>query len=425
MRRPLEEARSALILKAAYLKAHGQRQTVIARRLRVSPPEIVRLLKQAKAQGLLEETITFKLPSGASRQLRRELDGLLRHEHLGEALASLSAAPTLRSLRVVDSGGEEQTEAAIDARQIVFGRNAAPFVLEQLRQAPRVVAISWGSTCSRLVDALVSRGPRAGASRSPRAIIPVSGEPMRYAHNAYTSSTLARRLDQAINGEPRRSRSAARPPVSTREQYALTGVPAFIPRDPSRFLPADQVRASKIDPEAVHGLLRSFMENFIARSSKTYERIFTEPDGLMWKADALVTSVGTAEKPMGFCNDDLLEFGDLDRAELRRLVVGDVGGVLLARPGLSDKDALRVHALADMWTGITMRQLQHLVRRSATEGTPGVVVLAMGASRNEVVREILRRNLCNQLVIDLDLANQLSRDLAAEPAGARGEGQQD
>ena len=115
---------------------------------------------------------------------------------------------------------------------------------------------------------------------------------------------------------------------------------------------------------------------------------------------------------MGFCNDDLLKSGHLDREELQQLVVGDIGGVLLTRPTPAKAARPTVDRLRSMWTGISRDQLEAIARRAASEGerTPGVILTTFGEARAEVVAEALTQGLCTELLIDDELAQCLKRE---------------
>jgi DNA-binding transcriptional regulator LsrR (DeoR family) len=69
-----------------------------------------------------------------------------------------------------------------------------------------------------------------------------------------------------------------------------------------------------------------------------------------------------------------------------------------------------VRGINDRWAGV---RLEHLARcaRAATggEGRAGVIVLAVGRSKAEVVLECVRGGLVNELIVDHDLAQALAQ----------------
>jgi DNA-binding transcriptional regulator LsrR (DeoR family) len=69
-----------------------------------------------------------------------------------------------------------------------------------------------------------------------------------------------------------------------------------------------------------------------------------------------------------------------------------------------------VRGINDRWAGV---RLEHLARcaRAATGGAgrAGVIVLAVGRSKAEVVLECVRGGLVNELIVDHDLAQALAQ----------------
>jgi DNA-binding transcriptional regulator LsrR (DeoR family) len=383
---------------AAFLKSEsGLSQDAIAKVLGVSQSAVSRLLNHARRLGCLRQVAQFVRTSDIGEERIAQLERLLEHSDLAE---TLSALPTrngvrVRSVRIFDSGSTDTSTSSIDQRQMTFGRAAAVRGAERLRVA-NLIGVTWGSTVSALIESLATLG-YPWPENAERRVVPVSAEPLRFATNEYTSSTLAARLHAVMN-------LGHRAPAT---RLYLTGVPALIPANLARVVPeADKFpRKTK---EALPKILRRFFEG----SSSAYRELFVGPKALIQDIDILITSVGTAEKPMGFCNDDLLKFSGLDRAELSRLVLGDVGGVLLPASGLSKAQSAKVAALNAMWTGIQHRHLDAIARRAEEMGTPGVVLIAIGASRSAVVFEALAQGLCSELVIDRDLATALSDEVS-------------
>jgi DNA-binding transcriptional regulator LsrR (DeoR family) len=383
--------------EAAFLKGEGGwSQVAIAQKLEISQAAVSRLLVHARRRGWLHEVSRFE-PAGIADDRLTELSRLLEHSELGEALMSIGGRrrSRLHAVRIFDSGSTDTTPTAIESRQRQFGQAAALRVAEQLRRAA-IVGVTWGATVSRVIDAL-SRLGYPWPTDSPRRVVPVSAEPLQFAHNEFTSSTLARRLHEIVNPGMGRKLS----------QLALTGVPAFIPRDLSHVIPETTALSGEAQKQLPDLFRRFFEEN-----SRAYKEIFVGPDALITQIDMLITSVGVDEKPMGFCHEDLLKFGGLDQARVKQLVVGDVGGVLLPKPTRPDDRGL-VEGLNAMWTGIRREHLIDIAKR-AGENRPGVVVIAFGASRAPVILEALAQGLCSELIIDRDLATALSAALNVE-----------
>ena len=397
-----------LAIKAAYLKGECKiSQNDIARKLSLGQPTVSRLLRRAVEElHCLESVERFvRIPQIDDRKMA-ELERLLEYADLADTLKALPTATglRLRGLRVFDSGSTDRSPVGLDTRQRAFGQAVAPHLAERLRQA-RHVGVAWGSTLSRVIDGLARLGFPWQSDPEPRVFVPVTAEPMQYARSEHTASVLARRLHVLVNGEDERL-----PPL-----LSLTGVPAFIPYDPT-----DLVPGARRLPRKQRDLLSRGLREFFVSNSPAYRTIFTEPDGLIGRLDTLLTAAGPSRRVMGFCNDDLLKSGHLDRDKLEQLVVGDLGGVLLTRPAPSRTAQPTVDRLRSMWTGISRAQLEAIARRAAEKGsgTPGVILMTFGENRTEVVAEALAQGLCTELFIDDELAQCLRQEFARRVSNA-------
>lgn len=77
------------------------------------------------------------------------------------------------------------------------------------------------------------------------------------------------------------------------------------------------------------------IKDFVA-SSTPYKEIFNKSNALVDKLDGLVTSIGSVEHvASGDTAELLLAAGDIDTKTLSALVVGDIGGALIAKHALS------------------------------------------------------------------------------------------
>jgi DNA-binding transcriptional regulator LsrR (DeoR family) len=414
------------VYAAAFLRGEmGLSQTEIADRLTVSPATACRMLARGKQLGCLQEQHVHRFVRIASitDAMMAEMDGWREFATLADTLSKLPTATGLhlRRLRVFDSGSNDESSSAIEKRQRVLGATAARYVAERLRHAS-VIAVSWGSTLSRLIDG-IRKGGYTWPDQPNRIVLPVAAEPVTYAHNSYTSSTLARRLDTMVNDESaeRGSHGSAAREIEAR-RLALTGVPAFVPADLNGLVSVEGGLAKGEGPR-IAAVLRSYVE----QCSSAYQKIFRGVRGrppLIKAVDALLTGAGDAVKPLGFCNGDLRKFGGNMTAEsLEELVIGDVGGVLLPRPGSSDQARQRVAALNAMWTGLKEDHLVHIARRAQEVDLPegreraGVMLVCLGHRRAEVVHEAIKRGFCTELIIDQDLARTLA-DIVGCPSGS-------
>jgi len=173
-----------------------------------------------------------------------------------------------------------------------------------------------------------------------------------------------------------------------------------------------------------------------------YRRIFLGKVGhgpLIDEIDTLITGVGTASKTS--TDPWLIERVNamrkdppLTREDFEACTFGDIGGVYLLRPDLSERIALRyarssggtsktarernavveakVRRINAQWTGIQREHVARCADRArASETTPGVIVLAIGRAKSEAVIEAVNQSLVNHLLIDQDLADALVEDL--------------
>ena len=382
-------ARDILAQQAAYLSVgHRWSQAQIGELLGgISQAVVSRLIKHAEEKGWIERRLIFHeelLPQDRLDELHR----LVEPRGLFESLKALGAGSGvgIRTLRIVDSGSSSTNGRAIEAYLSRFGRRAAPHVAA-LIQRSEVFAVTWGSTVSHVIAGLEAETP-AMVIRHAIRFVPVCAEPTAQSSNKDTSSRLAPRL-QAL------TRSTG-PSVGT---PSLSGVPALIPR---RFKGAQMQT------------IRKFVEQ-----TASYMEVFGGDAPLISKVDSVLTSVGPSSRPMGFIHDELMRAGStpaqpLTRNRLSALVAGDIAGVLLPRPGLSKADLREVQELTQMWTGISRDHLARIAREADASKRPGVIVVSSGATRAEIVAEVVRCGLVNELIIDRQLAERLARQLGAD-----------
>jgi DNA-binding transcriptional regulator LsrR (DeoR family) len=387
MARPQTLAKDLTAQAAAYLRAeHRMSQEEIGQLLGgLSQSMVSRLLKRAEELGWLKVSYMFvgaeRLGSERLTYLRR----LVEPKGLVEVLQAITSATgvRVRELRVVDSGGSGTSRRAIDARLRRVGRSAAVRVGELLQRS-EVFAVTWGTTVSHVVNALTAAPPPQMATRAVR-FVPVCAEPLDQSSDDDTSTHLARRLHSLLQ-------------VTTEPPPSLTGVPALISRV---FRGAD-----------AHGI-RKYVER-----AASYREIFGARSPLIDKVDSLLTSVGHSRHPMGFIHDELLSAGStpskpLTSARLATLVAGDIGGVLLPKPGLNAAQRSSVEQLNAMWTGVKLKHLQRIAQQAERRKRPGVIVVSTGADRAEIIAEAVRCGLINELIVDRPLADALAKVLSA------------
>lgn len=362
--------------QAAYLRAvHNFSQEEIGKLLGgVSQSHVSRLLSRAIEMGWLVTELRFD-DRDLSAEALREIQHLLEPQRLVAEFARI-AQQTHRmtpSVRVFDSGSDSATQGAFEIRCRRFGRSAAGR-LEELLKGSRIVGLTWGRTVSALIDGLSATSNRHTSPDNRIIFAPVSAELITLAAPAYSSSLLAGRLNTIFNdGEG--------------EKLGLGGVPAYIPR---RYEPA-KIQA-----------IREYLGD-----ASSYRRIFSGEAPLVDRADTVLTSVGTAERPLGGAMNEILAAADISVGELKGLIAGDVGGILIPRRGASAQEIDLVEQINSMWTGITREQLTNVAKRSARSGGSGVIVAAVGRERAPIIAELIRLEMINELIVDWDLAKAL------------------
>jgi DNA-binding transcriptional regulator LsrR (DeoR family) len=261
-----------------------------------------------------------------------------------------------------------------------FGKTAAGRVIELLG-GQRIAGIAWGRTIHAVIEGIAaSHLPLSAVDEIE--LVPVCAELLLTSQRELSSSRLAEELTRVLRADGE-------------DVLQLTGFPAYVPR-----------HYEEVMQQAAWRLIRD---------APNYERIFSGPDAMVTRMDVLMTSVGFSETLVLGGLDDLLRAGRIDPQELRALVVGDLGGLLIPRPDLTDAQNALIDELNMMWTGISLDQVAGIAARAhASSDMSGVIVLALRAERSKTLPELVRLGLVNQLVIDHDAAAGLEQCLAEE-----------
>jgi DNA-binding transcriptional regulator LsrR (DeoR family) len=369
---------------AAYMRAtHNMSQTEIGHMLGgLSQPQVSRLLAHAEKKNYLviEQRFASELFSDA---WIRQMDELLAPSGLTADLNKFCLRQDIHAPRIrVFESGPGNTEGALAQRRARFGRTAAGRLIELIENS-NIVGVAWGRTIKALTDGIA-------ASRQPlnmtRQIIfaAVCAELVSKGQHGYSASRLAEYLDETFNKAPS-------------ESPQLTGFPAYIPR--------------RYDEE-----MRTSIWRYIG-DTPGYDRVFSGTDALIHQMDMLISSVGSAHTPVFGSFDELILAGGLEAGDLTKLVVGDLGGILIAKSGLSRAEELLIEELNRLWTGIKIEHVHAIAERAfADPGLAGVVVVAIRAERGDTVFELICRGLVNELIIDHTAAAQLHRRLIEELA---------
>jgi DNA-binding transcriptional regulator LsrR (DeoR family) len=364
-------------LAAAYLRSEQKLQEEIADILKVSQPEVSRLLKRAVKKKWLEyPPPVFRCPAEIRDLWERAHARFFSSERLLGGLRAIEPPRASRLQKVwIYHGGAGGH----------FDRTVLPAVEAVFAQAA-VVGVTWGRTVHSLATALREHLPRPLRAENPVRFVPLCGELLREPDDRieHTSSALAASLHELING----ARAAGGVPPS------LRGIPAFIPSG----FNAAEVKT-----------IRRFMRQFTG-----YGAVFGTADGngavpLAAQADTVLTSVGAVEaERRGIFLSERVRLGELSEAELTAAVVGDIGGLIIPRRKLTPAQARHIAAMNDRWTGIKQPDLERCAEAAAHEDRPGVVLLARDRHRKDMVLRCVELGLVNQLVISRELADELT-----------------
>jgi DNA-binding transcriptional regulator LsrR (DeoR family) len=373
------------MLTAAFLVGDGMKQIDIARVLDMSQAAVSRLLAQARKTYLQEEVrfLREKVPPETMKQIVQRssrhslairLDGIARS-------AAGVRGPVLRCFPCSappDPAMERMTE---------LSRLASSWIREMILRCTSF-GVTWGGMLSRVVVAQRALSVAPPWKSAPIDVIPLSGEPLGDSPTTYSSSSIAHELGIIINGDAYNARS-------------LAMVPAFVP---DGFSPSQTAGVWRLI-----GLVKSHAEIFGPHNASK-----SSGDALASRLDMILSSVGPAERPLGFGKGRLFETGNLKVQELRRLVVGDMGGVLFPRERLNAQQKAKLDAVATRWTGLTVDHLQRCSRRAHDQpdpfgGPPGVVVVCIGRERAPFLIEAIKQGIINHLIIDDELQEELDR----------------
>jgi DNA-binding transcriptional regulator LsrR (DeoR family) len=302
----------------------------------------------------------------------------------------------LKTLRVCYSGykaepkGKEEWDEALD----LFAHNAAPYVLAHLCKSRLGIAVGWGMTVACASEAAGQRldeatRPKQNGQRAIR-IVPTACEPLQPPAGRDTSSTnIATVLNGYLNG-PRNGRV-----------WSLKNIPSVLPETYT-----DKAKRKDIE------------QDFL-KFARDYWEIFgdqEDPDNksLIAQCDTSISSGGAFHQWQIFA-DALFKSSGISPEELQKLAVGDIGGILIPRLGITEKEKTRFEQIKNLWTGIRLEQYQRIARSAAQSTEPdapaGSMLIAIGKSKAEIILDLVTRadlRVVNALVIDAHLAQAIS-----------------
>jgi len=364
---------------AAYMRAiHNMSQTEIGQVLgELSQPQVSRLLAHAEKEKYLVIQQRFAKELFSDDWIRK-IDEMLAPSGMTADLDRYCqhAGVSAPRIRVFESG-PGNSEMALTQRRTRFGRTAAGRLVELIEKSSNV-GVAWGRTIKALTEGItLSRQPLNKRRRIT--FVPVCAELVSLSQHGYSSSRLADTLNETFNSEPGQSPQ-------------LTGFPAYIPRH--------------YDEE-----MRASIWRFIS-DTPGYNQVFSAPDALIHRMDMLIFSIGSANTPVLGSFDELVLAGGLKANDLRQLVIGDLGGILIPKTGLSKAKQDLINDLNELWTGMKTQHVHSIAKRAfADRSLSGVVVVALQTERGDTAFELICQGLVNELILDQSAAAQLQKRL--------------
>lgn len=334
---------------------------------------VSRDMKWARAHGW----IVTQLGKDCPREEHLEAVKQTAHFHGGlqEALRDRSGG-TLKSIDVFWSG-PTRIDADIDwdDRLSRFAARAAPTLLERLVRAQKI-GVTFGASIGVTIEAVGSAARSQPIRCKDVMVVPTSGEPLGGAKPTFASTDLAERLSEILGG--------ARVP-------SLRGIPPVI-------------------PEEFAGHSQTVVFDLI-RCLRSYKQIFGDSDtgGLVGELDTLVTSAGGFGERYHAFQNEFVSIPGFTRERLAELALGDIGGVLIPKDGIFTKAQEKMFsAWRRLWTGIRIEQLRRISADAKNSDRPGVILVAIGANKAQIVQALTcRERVVNHLIIDESLAARL------------------
>src|SRR5579863_1882159 len=401
------------------------KQEQIAEHLGIRQPDVSRRLKLAEERGWLSRPV-FLRGKDISDDRLDEIENAF-YQKLPDLRAGIERLSRQRrpadpppKVQVFYSGPTATDKAGYHKRQQMFGWNAALYLRELVPRMHRV-GVAWGKTIARLIDGLGPLQPRFTRGTQ---FFPVSGEPLRAHGEENSATTLAAGLQAFVGGTA----------------SDVPGLNMVIPCIPDLFSD-DVTRQIK---HSLLGQVEGYRRIFLGASGAAGGGSGNSGPGqqrLIDQMDTLITGVGTASKTS--TDPWLIERVNamhntpaLTREDFEAYTFGDIAGVYLLRPRLSEIIAARnartpglsgkalrelnatveakVKRINSQWTGIQREHVAGCAERARVSGqTAGVIVLAIGRAKSETVIEAVNQSLVNHLLIDQDLADALVDDLRA------------
>jgi len=376
-----DQARAAV---TARLYADGWTQKEISELLKVSQTAISRTyIEYAIEHAWLQDTLTFFEKEVPEDILAWAFNEWLAFPELENKVHALGPKGITCNVRVVQGKGD------------AFFRGAGLHIADLLKPS-MLAGLLWGRTLWNCVN---TQRQLLSPTHKPNAfsVIPLCGDPHYLAQQemvTFSSSNLARMLEKTLTGTLRK------------DAPNLVGLPAYVPRKPEK---AER-----------HEVLKYL------HHTRGYARIFhgnKKNPALINNVDTILTGLGVVGNGDGsftgtFLRERCIQEG-ISLEQIAKLVYGDLGGVLIARPGLTRKENQIVEDMQTGWIGVTRKHFEACAKRVANKHYPGVIVVAYSTNRVELICEVVRLGLVNELIIDHPLACALDEFLPKNDSSER------
>jgi len=397
---PDDEKAQAVVI--AFLRSTKLSTEEIVSVTGLSATTINRRLKCAEEIGFLKPFV-FSPPADMIEKYGSYFQREIKKEN---KIQKRAGEDILRSVMVVPS--KEKDKAANRMR---VGKLAALSLIQKIKSIPKgkdlKIGVSWGRTLRALANSLSELKSTEGAfsvgsgKDEKLEFLPLVGafwiadEEENYPR--YSSERIAVDLSECFN---------ERQIIATREIAA----PAYIHED------------FQIEKKEIQAIRRFLSYN------PPLKRIYgneiknvadNDPDALVNKLDGIITSA------CGFPEDKSPLSKNIDHSPTTMLftqhvkqsmeellidgtAVGDICGYILTKSGESSNEL--VDRINDLFLGPKTQNLLKCAdgaRGRDKENNIGVVVVASGTEKAEVVHTIIRRGYANEIIIDSELADKL------------------
>src|ERR1022692_3352038 len=106
---------------------------------------------------------------------------------------------------------------------------------------------------------------------------------------------------------------------------------------------------------------------------------------------------------------ELAQTGGIPRERLLDLVEGDIAGALVKtqKRTLTVAEEQEFENITKSWSGLRIEHLRDISTSAYSTGKPGVMIVAIGKNKANILLTVLKMGLINELIIDHDLADAL------------------